>query len=160
MSDTMKKSGAGEAIKLFKSTDMLHRKCFEQVASERFGIHRSQHMVLMFISRNSDISQKDIAEEFKISAAAIAVTLKKLENAGLIMREVAEGDNRKNRINITEKGQSVINETHKLFSDIDYNMFDGLTNEEIEAFRRCLEKMQKNLYSMAKLVPEMVNGKD
>lgn len=150
-------ASVGEAIRLFRSTDMMHKKRFEQIATDCFGIHRSQHMTLMYVSKNPNISQKRIADEFKISAAAVAVTLKKLESAGLIVRDISDGDNRKNKINITEKGQNVVNETHKLFSAIDRHMVDGLSESEIAVFRHCLKVMQKNLCDMAQLLPDELN---
>lgn len=136
-----------QTIELFRHTDRLHRRIFENVAVATFGIHRSQHMMLMCISNHSAFSQKDIAKKMAISPAAVAVTLKKLEADGLIMRNAVLDDNRKNSIIITEKGQNIVNETKRLFSEVDCTMFSGFTDAEIEVLTSCLEKMYHNLNS-------------
>ena len=134
-----------ETVALFMRTDRMRRSVFERQASEHFGIHQKQHITLMHLSRNEDISQKQLAEHFKVSPAAVAVSLKKLESKGLISRQCSSDDSRRNALKITEKGRAVVNETHKIFSAIDYAMFEGFSDGEIEIFIGCLEKIQKNL---------------
>lgn len=134
-----------ETVALFMRTDRMRRSVFERQASERFGIHQKQHITLMHLARNEDISQKQLAEHFKVSPAAVAVSLKKLEAKGLISRKSSSDDGRCNTLKITEKGRAMVNETHKIFTAIDYAMFDELSDREIEVFINCLEKIQSNL---------------
>lgn len=128
-----------------RQTDRAHRKLFEKHAVEAFGIHRSQHMMLMYISKNEDISQRQIAENFNISAAAVAVTLKKLESVGLVEREASQSDCRINHIRISQEGRRVIDETKHIFGAIDRLMFEGFTEEEIEQLKLFSERMYNNL---------------
>ncbi len=130
---------------MFRKNDRLHRRIFERQSAENFGIHRSQHMLLMYISRHEDASQRSIADHFEISPAAVATTLKKLETGEFIVRTACDTDSRKNHIRITEKGQNVINKTHILFSDIDYAMFQGINEQDMKVLAQCLEKMNENL---------------
>ena len=134
-----------ETVDMFIRTDRMRRSLFEQQASERFGIHQKQHITLMHLSKNENISQKQLAEHFHISPAAVAVSLKKLESKGLISRASSSDDSRCNTIKITEAGRAMINETRKIFTDIDYAMFDGLSEGEIEELNNCLNKMHSNL---------------
>ena len=106
-----------ETVALFMRTDRMRRSVFERQASDRFGIHQKQHITLMHLSRNEDISQKQLAEHFKVSPAAVAVSLKKLESKGLISRQCSSDDSRRNALKITEKGRAMVNETHKIFAD-------------------------------------------
>ena len=71
-------------MRKFRRISMLHRSVFESnVAS--LGIHQSQHHLLFHIAKSGETpSQKEIAEHFKISPAAVAVSLKKLESGGFI----------------------------------------------------------------------------
>lgn len=149
-----------KTVDMFRRNDRLHRRLFERRAVEAFGIHRSQHIMLMFISKHEDASQRQIADNFEISAAAVTVTLKKLETAGFIVRITDEGDSRLNHIRLTEKGKSVIADTHELFSSIDYAMFDGLSESELTVLSRCLEKMNNNLREAAENTPERPKGRN
>ncbi len=137
------------SVEMFRRNDRLHRRLFERQAAESFGIHRSQHMMLMHISRHEDATQRSIADHFEISPAAVATTLKKLQAGGFIVRTACETDSRKNKIRITEKGQKVINQTHILFSGIDYAMFEGINENDMTVLAQCLEKMNENLRAKA-----------
>ncbi len=146
-------------VETSKRADRMHRKLFEKHAVDTFGIHRSQHMTLMYISRHENASQKQIADEFKISAAAVAVTLKKLEAGGFIVRGTAKHDNRQNFINITEKGKRVVQETRRLFTAIDYAMFDSMCEQELKFLMACTEKMCANLVRAGEMTAEQLREK-
>ena len=125
--------------------DRLHRSIFEKMHSA-FGIHRSQHRLLMYIARRDVCpSQKDIAEHFGISPAAVAVSLKKLEDSGYISRECFENDNRFNTTIVTEKGKNLVEKSEDIFSRSDYAMFKDFTEEDYRNLLTCLDKMNKGL---------------
>ena len=123
----------------------LHHALCEKMMG-RIGIHRSQHHMLMFLSREESIpSQKQIANYFHVSPAAVAVTLKKLENGGYIERIVSQNDNRFNEIHVTPKGYEVAQQSVKYFNYIDAAPFLGFKEEEIDQLRSLLERMAENL---------------
>ena len=138
-----------EKVEMYKSTmrKMLcvsrsHRKVCERKIS-KMGIHNSQHYLLMYIAKKGEISsQKEIAERFEITPAAVARSLKSLETEGFIQRENFEGDGRFNRIKITHKGKEIIDNTYKMFEEIDSSIFEDFTDDEINEFNRFLDKMQ------------------
>ncbi len=135
-------------VKMLK-LDRMHRNIAENFVSS-MGIHRSQHRILMYLSKNKDCnSQKQIADEFSISSAAVAVSLKKLENGGFIQRNISENDNRFNKIELTEKGREMVYKTKKAFSQLDIKMFSALTSDECSALEESLEKMQASLKELA-----------
>ena len=113
------------------------------------GIHRSQHMILMYLYRCKDKkSQKDIAKHFEISAAAVAVSLKKLEAGGYIKRTCCDNDNRFNEIEITEKGKAIVDFSHCLFEQIDAETFSGMSDNEKQTLVLLLDKVLSNLKIM------------
>lgn len=141
-----------------RQTDRAHRKLFEKHAVEAFGIHRSQHMMLMYISKNKDVSQRQIAESFNISAAAVAVTLKKLESMGFVEREVSQSDSRRNHIRVSQKGMRVIDETKYIVGAIDRLMFDGFSEDEMQQLRAFSERMFNNLVKAELVTTEELKG--
>ena len=123
----------------------LHRMVFERNISQ-MGIHHSQHHLLMYIAKKGEIlSQKEIAERFGISPAAVAKSLKSLENEGFIVRSNLEGDGRFNRITITDKGTEMIENSHKIFQEIDSSIFEDFDEKEIAEFDALLDKIMGNL---------------
>ncbi len=134
-----------ECIHMFMCNDRKRRKIFENKVKE-LGIHHTQHRVLMHISRcDGAVNQKQIAEKFDVSPAAVAGVIKKLECGGYISRQMLESDNRYNEVTITEKGKKMINDTRSIFEEMDKQMFKYFSENDIDKFMELLEKMKKAL---------------
>ena len=132
-------------IQLMLCTDRLHRSAVEQTA-EKNGLHRSQLMLLMYLLKHEgQVCQSEIAESFRISPAAVAVTLKKLEAGGWIERRPTAGNARKNEIRLTEKSLSLAQDTCRAARTVDEIMCRGISEAEMAAFSATLIKMQENL---------------
>lgn len=140
------------AVMNFMQVDRLHHTCVDvSVGAMGFGIHRSQHGMLMFLSRQGEnLSQKEIAKFFKISPAAVASSLKALEAAGYIERETDKSDTRKNKVRITDRGREVVSKSSEIFANIDSLMTLGLTENDLAVFRKCLDTMAENLQNEIK----------
>lgn len=120
-----------------------HKSSIESKVSS-FGIHTTQHRVLMHLSRKGNLlSQKEIASHFGITPAAVTQILNKLECDGYIERHLGE-DNRFNEINITELGQKIVEKTKTIFSEIDTNLFRGFSEEEMDALIAFLDRIIMN----------------
>lgn len=109
------------------------------------GLHKSQHMVLMYLEHKGVSSQKEIAAHFSISPAAIAVTLKKLEKGGFISRVSSNSDSRFNEVQITEIGRSIVEHSHTVFEDATTQSLMGINAEEQERLGELLDRMLINL---------------
>ncbi len=140
-----------DIIKLFLLAARSHHHTFEREVRQ-FGVHRSQHKILMFLSRRDECAttQKDIAAHFEISAAAVAVSVRKLEAEGLIKRITDEHDNRANNITLTNKGTEVVDKTKDIISRIDEAMFQNFDEEEITLFSSYLSKLCDNIRDFGK----------
>ena len=135
-------------VELFLCAARSHHRTFECNVSE-FGAHRSQHRIIMFLSRRQDMitSQKDIAQHFEISPAAVAVSVRKLEEKGLIRRTEDKKDTRLNVVELTEEGKRIAQNTKNLIEKLDASMFDGFNDEEIERFSEYLSRLCNNIKS-------------
>ena len=135
-----------EAVKLLIHTNIVHKRLAFRRASDA-GMHPSQHRMLIHLSRgNGSFSQKDIAEMFDISPAAVATSMKKMEAAGYIARNKhARDDARYNNVFVTEKGTREVEAADDYFATIDKAMFENFTEEEIAQFISLLQKANTNL---------------
>lgn len=144
------------AVHLLMGANRLHRKVIDNHINE-VGMYASQHRVLMYLSRFDKVpSQKEIADNFEISTAAMAVTLKKLEKEGLISKCKNENryDNRYNEITVTEKGRIEAEKTAQFFDSVDAVMFKDFTNGELDDLCLLLEKIRNNLEQFAENIKE------
>lgn len=144
------------AVASLMKTERMHKAVVDSRISA-LGIHRGQHSILREIARaekNPDrkaLSQKDIAQLFGVSAAAVAMMMKKMENEGYITRNMSTSDNRFNELHLTELGHSMLSQSHEIFHEIDAATYNGISEEDLAIFMRCLEKMQENLSAMPEL---------
>lgn len=136
-----------EAVRLNMRSARLHRCAFSGAVSV-IGLHHSQHRMLMFLSDNAGISQKEIARHLEISPAAVAVMLKRLEAEGFLRRTPARGDSRVNEICLTERGQQTVSRTAEIFGGIDAAMFDGFSAEELSSYIALQTKINGNLATL------------
>lgn len=138
-----------EAVQLFIHTNHAHHSEVERRTAS-LGIHQNQHRMLMCIMRmQGEPSQRQLASEMGISPAAVTTILKSLEKEGYVTRCATDEDNRRNRVAITEKGRSKLDEAHVIFDRVDQAMFRGMSESEIRTLQGLLSRMKNNLQEMA-----------
>ena len=130
----------------FFAVARLHHTCIEEyVKNSEIDIHRSQNMILGHICMNEGTSQKEIAEHFGISPAAVTGSVKALEKAGYVRRESDPRDTRVKVLTSTEKGRKVVDRFRSYFDMIDESILKGIDGEKLEVFNECLAIMERNI---------------
>lgn len=140
----MNEEKISSAVNIMIKTDRMHKHLLESEVS-KIGLHRTQHRILMHIARHGKLlSQKSLAEHIGITPAAVTGLLKKLEQDGYIER-VQGDDNRYNEVKVTELGKRVVEDSFKMFSQLDTSLFEGFSDSELDGYIRCLTKIQENI---------------
>lgn len=133
-----------EAVGAMHRLELLRRIQARAVMGET-GLHPGQPRLLQFIWDHPGCTQKEAADELDVTPASAAASLKRLEKAGLVLRQPDQKDTRRNQLFITDRGMAQMEENKRQFAKLDERMFQGMTEEEVEAFRRACEKMFDNL---------------
>ncbi len=121
-----------------------HKQLIDSRVAE-IGIHRTQHRILMYLARKGRLpSQKQLAECFELTPAAISGAVGRLEADGYIKRELGP-DSRFNEITITDSGMEIVERTREMFSRIDEHLFEGFSDEELEEFSVYLDRIILNM---------------
>lgn len=141
------KTPEGELIRKYMKVARCHRGVMERCLSST-GVYRSQHRILMCISDHPNISQRDLARLNDVTTATMAVTLSKLEKGGYIRRAVDEKDKRFNQTVITEKGEKVVQDSRRIFRNIEETMFAGFSEEDFERMSVLFDRILENLKSI------------
>ena len=140
----MTESKLSRAIEMMIKTDHMHKALID-TRVKTLGIHRTQHRILMHLARHDKLpSQKELAEHLDVTPAAVTGALKKIEADGYVERTLGH-DNRYNELRITEKGRELVKKTRRLFCEVDSSMFEGFTDDELDTYISCLEKLQGNI---------------
>ena len=133
-----------KTVKSFLRANRLLKAAASRCA-ESFGLHRSQHRMLMLICRNGGgVSQKQLAEAMDVSPAAITVMLNKLQESGYITRVSSKTDSRVNLISPTEKALEIQTASQQYFEELDSTLLKGFEEQELLVLINAFERMQKN----------------
>ena len=79
-----------------------------------FGINTTQLHLIFEISQQSDVNQEKIATSCNINKGAVARSIKKLEDNGLVVRQIDENNRRQNKLALTEKGKDILEKSTKV----------------------------------------------
>ena len=91
---------------------------------EEFGINASQFHFLYEISSQRVINQEQIASNCNFNKGAVARSIKKLEERGLIKREIDANNRRQNKISLTPEGERILNLAQKKLDEWEEYVFD------------------------------------
>ena len=75
---------------------------------EGFGINTTQLHLLFEIAHESNINQEMIAARCNINKGAVARSIRKLEEKGLVKREIDKNNRRQNRLSLTKDGEDIL----------------------------------------------------
>ena len=106
--------------------------------------NRTMGEIISTLRREKGMTQKELADKLSITPAAVTGILKRLEAEQYIERTLGT-DNRYNEISITDKGRAVVDHTRLTFGNADRALFEDFSDEELDVYVRCLEKMQANI---------------
>lgn len=96
-------------------------------------------------NRDRDIFQKDFEEKFLIRRSTASNMLKLMEKDGYIKRVSVENDARLKKIVLTDKAIKTYTAICRDIAAREKRLRKGLTDEELEAFFRIVEKLKKNM---------------
>ena len=107
---------------------------------EELNINASQLHNLFEVKHASKINQDEIARRCNVDKGSVARTLKKLEDKGLILKEIDENNRRQNKISLTEKGEEVIEESLKILDEWEDEIFGEIGSERQEILQEFLKE--------------------
>ena len=127
----------GEISKLFQ--DKMAK------SSEKLGFKNGYRQILRHLVHEDGVTQIDLVRTTHLKAPTISVTLKKMEEEGLVRRETDKIDQRQTHVYLTDKGREAERAFFAKIRETEAVMFDGLSAEETETLRQLLKKVRNNL---------------
>ena len=147
----------------------LHRLYIHKEAADK-DIYPGQIHILRLVSENETCTQKELASALRVSAASVAVSVKRMEKNGLILRSEDKKDRRIMHISVTERGKKSLACLNDAFFKVDKKMFDGFSAEEIATLDDYLGRIcsnlsledtkEKSIYEIVKKTQELEKRKD
>lgn len=112
---------------------------------DKESLYFGQTPILEYVRRHPGCKQKDIADSFVLSRAAVTKSIKRMEKNELVYREVNESDERQFKLFITEKGIQLTDEAREAMNQVDELSFMGFSDEEKELLNSLIQRMANNL---------------
>lgn len=126
--------------------EFMHRhRAQHQKIVESLGLYYGQPIMLMKLFEEGELTQKELSEEMNITPASVAVSVKRMEKAGLLIRQADPSDLRFNKVNLTAKGSEIARKCKNGFHRVDELCFRGFSQQELETLREYFERMIQNL---------------
>lgn len=128
---------------LMKIYHLYFTKVFKHLTD--FGVHPGQIPLIRLLGNEEGLSQRQISQKLHTRPPTVTVSLKRMENSGLIRKVPDERDQRVSHIYLTDKGMEIYQMTHKLADELERYIFRGFTESEKCLMRRLYAQMIENL---------------
>ena len=124
----------------------VQKKLMEQLKDT--GLTLGQPKVLDYLKDHDGVSQKEIAAGCLIEAGSLTSILNRMEEKGLIVRKMLNGNRRTFHIFMTESGQENQKLVEEAFKKIDKTALNGISEEEQKLFMDIFCRIYRNLADM------------
>jgi len=131
----------------------VRRTIFHRI-SGTLSIHMGQLPILDYIDLHPECTQAEIAKELMITPTTVAISTKRMEKAGLIIKETDQENLRKNRIRLTERGVEISKVGNTMIQEVEEAMLKDFSDKELDAIKALLSKMIKNIRNTEFYDPE------
>lgn len=119
--------------------DELNEKCFKE------GISPATRRIMFYLSGTRDVNQLYIVKQTRLKAPTISVALSRLEEKGIITRRANEYDLRNMLVSLTDLGEEMDAKIVAFSNEIDEHMMRGISDDEIKACLKVLDKLEANM---------------
>ncbi len=122
-----------------------HRRNRHQQAMGRKGLRYGQPPMLMILYDEQPICQTKLATLMNVTPASVAVSLKRMEKSGWIVKETDPRDMRFSVIRLTKQGEELAQYCRSEMESIDARQYVGFTEEELSQLADFYKRMNENL---------------
>jgi MarR family transcriptional regulator for hemolysin len=119
-------------------------RAFERELAEAGG-SQPVWLILLALKQQRWRTQQDLARAVGIEGPTLTHHLDGLEKSGLIDRSRDPDDRRAVRVELTDAGDKLFQRLAKAAIGFDERLREGLSDEELEAFRRVLARLRANV---------------
>ncbi|WP_019132723.1 MarR family winged helix-turn-helix transcriptional regulator [Peptoniphilus obesi] len=119
---------------------------------DKYQLRQMDYDTLMFLYNNPNYNTAaDIVKVRKVTKSHLSISLKYLEEKGLIARKQSQDNKKQFEIFLLDKAKDIAQEGINLQGEFMKNMFEGITEEEMEIFKNVFDKICKNADRLLKI---------
>ncbi len=129
--------------RLFRLGRFIDRTLAE--SARRFGLNSSEYYVLATLSEKSPRSPGELGERLLVSSGVMTNRLDRLESLGLIARRANPGDRRGVLVELTDRGERILDRLIALQLSKESELAAQLSEGELKRVNDLLRKMMRPL---------------
>lgn len=132
---------------LAEINNLILRQKLADKTDDMYGITRAGSCIIAYLHDHSgiDVFQRDIEREFMIRRSTVSKALTLLEQKGYIERISVSSDHRLKKIALTKKAVDIVDKIKADRQNLEKQMTNNIDTDEIDAFKKTLEKIKQNL---------------
>ena len=113
----------------------------------QFGLSSAQWKVIIALSIQNGLSQKDLAERIFLDGTTLVPILDSMEKKGLVERKTDPKDRRNNNVFLTAKSESFVDHIIEIFFSMRKIVFKNIPESDLELTKNTLKKLTENAES-------------
>lgn len=133
------------AYRLYRSSRLVRHLHYQTFQQSGFDLTPEQWFILNKLAQRSPQSQTELGESLMDDRPNMTRILLTLEKKGWICRRTDEKDRRKSEVQLTVEGETVLRECLPLAAKARDMLRSSISEEEIEAFWKVLNKLDRNM---------------
>ena len=128
--------------KLIENFQDLHKNMHYLLneKTKQFDLSASQIRLLMIVKKHQNINQNALAKKLNVTKATLSVRLQRLEKMGYITKKQLNYI-----LNITDMGDTFINEGMEILQEKILNLFKGVSKEQISQLNDVINIIKLNI---------------
>lgn len=123
-----------------------------------YDLTEAQWNVLFALKyKQAELTQSDLGKRLVVTRASITSVLDRLEQKGLVERRSVPGNRRIYHVELTRKGQALVEQLEPLYRNEVHGALQGFTEEDLRVFVNYLERVRANTKALRKENGDAVN---
>lgn len=128
------------AYRITKAANNIHKNINKNL--NPYGIAIEQRATLEMIKFEENVNQTTISNLLSKDKTTISRSLNSLEKKGLITKIEIEKDKRSNKVELTQQGDLILEETAPYITSFRESLSNKLTDDEIKMFFKIMDKLE------------------
>lgn len=126
-----------------ENQSMFTKLLFENLKGQ--ALTAGQPKILEYLGEHDGAVQKEIANACFIEPATVTSLLARMENSGLVTREMKKENRRYLHVFLTPKGRDAVHQVKRAFEVAERSVFENFSQEEEAIFLNLLRRIHHNL---------------
>ena len=111
-------------------------------------VHPGQGALLTTLLGKGSINQSELCKKLQVSAASVAVSLRRLEQQGLLVRKQNPNDLREKVLTLTSLGEKMALDLRQAIAKVEGYAMEGFSKEEFDQLELYLSRIMANLIAL------------